>query len=41
MTSSREERVAAGVAMAVERSLHLAEVERVRGKDPAELGAWI
>ena len=35
-----EERVASGVAMAVERSLHLAEVERVRGKDPAELGAW-
>ena len=35
-----EERVAAGVAMAVERSLRTAEVERVRGKDPAELGAW-
>ena len=35
-----EERVAAGVATAVERSLRMAEVERVRGKDPAELGAW-
>ena len=35
-----EERIASGVAMAVERSLRLAEVERVRGKDPAELGAW-
>lgn len=35
-----EERVASGVAMAVERSLRMAEVERVRGKDPAELGAW-
>lgn len=35
-----EERVASGVAAAVERSLRMAEVERVRGQDPAELGAW-
>jgi AraC-like DNA-binding protein/tetratricopeptide (TPR) repeat protein len=35
-----EHRVASGVATAVERSLRLAEVARVRDRDPAELGAW-
>jgi AraC-like DNA-binding protein/tetratricopeptide (TPR) repeat protein len=35
-----EERVATGVAMAVERSLSIAEIERVRGNDPSQLGPW-
>lgn len=35
-----EERVATQVAAAVERSLRAAEIERVRHKDPGELGAW-
>ena len=35
-----EERVAAGVARAVERSLRIAEVERVRIGDPVRFGAW-
>jgi AraC-like DNA-binding protein len=35
-----EARVALGVAMAVERSLHVAEVDRVRAKDPDRLGPW-
>ncbi|HEY6980781.1 helix-turn-helix domain-containing protein [Reyranella sp.] len=35
-----EEQVASGVATAVERSLRRAEVERVRGKDAAQLGPW-
>ena len=35
-----EDRVASGVATAVERSLRVAEVERVRDRDPVELGAW-
>jgi len=35
-----EERVAARVAAAVERSLCTAEIERVRRSDPAQLSAW-
>jgi AraC-like DNA-binding protein/tetratricopeptide (TPR) repeat protein len=35
-----EERVASGAAAAVARSLRLTEVERVRGRNPAELGPW-
>jgi TolB-like protein len=35
-----EERVATHVAAAVERSLRVAETERVRNKDPAQLTSW-
>jgi adenylate cyclase len=35
-----EERVAGRVAAAVERSLRTVEIERVRHRDPARLGAW-
>jgi AraC-like DNA-binding protein/tetratricopeptide (TPR) repeat protein len=35
-----EERVAARVATAVDQSLRIAEVQRVRHSDPAHLGAW-
>jgi TolB-like protein len=35
-----EERIASRVAAAVERSLRDAEIERVRHKEPGDLGAW-